>query len=140
MERNEGGKNKLIDSPYNMLYILGMGLILLGAQKDADLMIEATQIDDFPVDLKLYIKTLLTICAYVGSGNVMKIQELQQIVAKKKEEVHQKTRQIAVIGMSIIALGEDIGMEMLPRSFNHFQQFGDVIIRKAVCLAYAFIR
>jgi 26S proteasome regulatory subunit N1 len=47
---------------------------------------------------------------------------------------------IAVIGMSIIALGEDIGMEMLPRSFNHFLQFGDVTIKKSVSLAYAVLR
>lgn len=116
-----------------------MGLILFGSQKEADLMIEATQIDEFPSDLRLYIKTLLTVCAYAGSGNVIKIQELQQIIAKKKDEVHQKVKQLAIIGMSIIALGEEIGTEMLPRSFNHFLQFGDVTVKKAVSLAYAIL-
>jgi 26S proteasome regulatory subunit N1 len=129
-----------MDSPYNLLFILGIGFIIFGNQKDADLMIEATQIDEFPSDLKLYIKTLLTICAYAGSGNVIKIQELQQLVAKKKGEIHEQVKMIAVIGMSIIALGEDIGMEMLPRSFNHFLQFGDVTIKKSVSLAYAVLR
>jgi len=122
------------------LFILGIGFIIFGNQKDADLMIEATQIDEFPTDLKLYIKTLLTICAYAGSGNVIKIQELQQLVAKKKGEIHEQVKMLAVIGMSIIALGEDIGMEMLPRSFNHFLQFGDVTIKKSISLAYAVLR
>lgn len=129
-----------MDSPYNLLYILGIGFILFGNQKDADLMIEATQIEDFPEDLRLYIKVLLTICAYAGSGNVIKIQELQQLVAKKKGEVNAKTKQLAIIGLSIIALGEEMGMEMLPRSFNHFLQFGDVSVKKAVSLAYAILR
>ena len=102
-------------------------------------MIDATQIDEFPPELKQYIKILLTICAYAGSGNVIKIQELQQVVAKKKEDVNPKVKQLAIIGMSIIAIGEDIGMEMLPRSFNHFLQFGDTTVKKAVCLAYAFL-
>ena len=122
------------------MFILGIGFIIFGNQKDADLMIEATQIDEFPTDLKLYIKTLLTICAYAGSGNVIKIQELQQLVAKKKGEIHEQVKMLAVIGMSIIALGEDIGMEMLPRSFNHFLQFGDVTIKKSISLAYAVLR
>lgn len=103
-------------------------------------MIEATQIEDFPEDLRLYIKVLLTICAYAGSGNVIKIQELQQLVAKKKGEINPKTKQLAIIGLSIIALGEEMGMEMLPRSFNHFLQFGDVSVKKAVSLAYAVLR
>lgn len=140
LERNEGGKTKLIDSPYNLLYILGIGFILFGSQKDADLMIEATQIEEFPDDLRLYIKVLLTVCAYAGSGNVIKIQELQQLVAKKKDEINPKTKQIAIIGLSIIALGEEMGMEMLPRSFNRFLQYGDVSIKKAVSLAYAVLR
>lgn len=102
-------------------------------------MIEATQIEDFPVDLRLYIKTLLTVCAYAGSGNVIKIQELQQLIGKRKEEIHPKIKQIAVIGMSIIAVGEDIGSEMLPRSFNHFLQFGDIHVKKAIPLAYSVL-
>lgn len=139
-ERNEGGKKKLIDSPYTLLYTLGVGLVLLGKQKDADLIIETFQVEEFPADLRLYIKTLLTILAYAGSGNVSKIQELQHLVAKKKDDINSKTKQLAIIGMSIIALGEDIGTEMLPRSFNHFLQFGDVNVKKAVTLATSILR
>lgn len=83
-ERNEGGKKKLIESPFILLYTLGVGLVLFGKQKDADLIIETFQVEEFPADLRLYIRTLLTILAYAGSGNVVKIQELQHLVAKKK--------------------------------------------------------
>ncbi len=137
MERNEGGKKSLIDSPFTLLYVLGIGLVLFGKQKDADIIIDTFQIEDFPADLRIYVKTLLTLCAYAGSGNVVKIQELQQLVAKK--ETHAKVKQIAIIGMSVIALGENIGTEMLPRLFNHFLQFGDVNVKKAVLLSLSLL-
>jgi 26S proteasome regulatory subunit N1 len=117
---------------------LGIGLILLGKQKEADLIIETFQIEEFPSELRMLIKTILTMCAYAGSGNVLKIQELQQLVSKK--DTHPKVKQLAIIGMSMIALGEDIGSEMLPRSFNHFLQFGDVTVKKAVPLALALLK
>ena len=140
MARNEDGKHKLMDSQYNVLYILGIGLVLLGSQKNSDLMIEATQLDIFPEDLRLYIKTMLTACAYAGSGNVIKIQEMQHLVAKKKDEINPKISTLAVISMSIISLGEEVGMEMIPRAFNRFLQYGDVSVKRAVSLANALLK
>ena len=137
-ERNEGGKKNLMESPFTLLYVLGIGLVLLGKQKEADLIIETFQIEEFSQDLRQYIKTILTLCAYAGSGNVVKIQELQQLVAKKKD-THTKVKQVAIIGMSFMSIGESIGSEMLPRSFNHFLQFGDASIKKAVTLALALL-
>ena len=138
--RNDGGKGKLMESPYLVLYILGMGLALLGQQKDADLMIEATQLEEFPLEMRMFIKTLLTACAYAGSGNVVKVQELMHLVAKTKDEIHPKVQSVAVIGISIIALGEETGMEMIVRSFNHFLQYGDVSVKKSVSLALSLLK
>lgn len=138
--RNDGGKGKLMESPYLVLYILGMGLVLLGQQKDADLMIEATQLEDFPLEMRMFIKTLLTACAYAGSGNVTKVQELMHLVALQKTEINSKVQGVAVIGISLIALGEEIGMEMILRSFNHFLQYGDVSVKKSVALALSLLK
>lgn len=117
-----------------------MGLVLLGAQKDADLMIEATQLEEFPADLRLYMKTLLTACAYAGSGNVVKIQEMQHLVAKKTDEINAKIKSLAVIAISIIGLGEEVGMEMIPRAFNRFLQYGDLAVKRAVSLANGLLK
>lgn len=138
--RNDGGKGKLMESPYLVLYILGMGLALLGQQKDADLMIEATQLEEFPLEMRMFIKTLLTACAYAGSGNVVKVQELMHLVAMTKDEINPKVQSVAVIGISIIALGEETGMEMIVRSFNHFLQYGDVSVKKSVSLALSLLK
>jgi 26S proteasome regulatory subunit N1 len=117
-----------------------MGLALFGMQTEADLMIEATQLDEFTADMKLYLKTLLTACAYAGSGNVTKVQEMQHIIAKNKDEVNPKVQSIAVISVSLIALGEEVGTEMVLRAFNHFIQYGDNNVKRAVPLAMALIK
>lgn len=117
-----------------------MGLTLIGMQKDADLMIEATQLEEFPVEMRDYIKTLLTACAYAGSGNVSKVQEMQHLVAKTKDEINPKVQSIAVIAISLIAMGEEIGSEMVIRAFNHFLQYGDVSVKRAVSLATSLVK
>ncbi len=140
MSRNDGGKGKIFESPFFVIYILGMGLLCLGKQKDNDFMIETlVAIEEFSKDMKDYMKTMLISFSYAGSGNVSKVQELMQIIAKSNEEINPKVQEIAVIGCSLIAIGEEVGMEMLSRSFNHFLQFGDINTKKAVSLAIALL-
>ncbi|MCQ2973140.1 MAG: hypothetical protein MJ209_07785, partial [archaeon] len=140
LSRNEGGKSKIFESPFFVLYALGLGLICLGKQKDTDFMIETlVSIEEFSKEMKDYLKTLLISFSYAGSGNVSKVQELIQIIAKPPEEINPKVQSIAVIGCSLVAIGEDVGCEMLSRSFNHFLQFGDVHIKQAVSLAMALL-
>ena len=140
MSRNNGGKGKIFESPFFVIYILGMGLLCLGKQKDNDFMIDTlVTLEEFSKEMKDYIKTMLISFSYAGSGNVSKVQELMQIIAKSNEEVNPKIQEIAVIGCSLIAIGEEVGMEMLSRSFNHFLQFGDINTKKAVSLAIALL-
>ena len=127
MSRNEGGKAKIFESPFFVIYILGMGLLCLGKQQDNDFMINTlVALEEFSF-------------SYAGSGNVSKVQELMQIIAKSSEEINPKVQAIAVIGCSLIAIGEEVGMEMLSRSFNNFLQFGDINTKKAVSLAIALL-
>ena len=140
MARNENGKAKIFESPFFVIYILGIGLLCLGKQKDNDFMIETlVSIEEFSKEMRDYMKTMLISFSYAGSGNVAKVQELMQIIAKSNEEINPKVQSIAVIGCSLIAIGEDVGSEMLSRSFNHFLQFGDINIKKAVSLAIALL-
>ena len=140
INRNDETKGKIFESPYFVIYVLGMGLLCLGKQKDNDFMIETLiSMESFSKEVKDYLKTMLTSFSYAGSGNVAKIQELMQIVAKSSDEINPKVQEVAVIGCSLIAMGEDIGSEMLSRSFNHFLQFGDVNIKRAVSLAIALL-
>ena len=138
--RNEESKGKIFENPFFAIYVLGMGLICLGKQKDNESMIDTlVTMETFSKEMKDYLKVMLTSFSYAGSGNVSRVQELMQIIAKSAEEVNPKVQSIAVIGCSLIALGEDVGAEMLSRSFNHFLQFGDVNIKRSVSLAMALL-
>ena len=46
----------------------------------------------------------------------------------------------AVIGVALIAFGEDIGQEMCMRTMNHLLQYGEPIIRRTVPLAMGLLR
>jgi 26S proteasome regulatory subunit N1 len=45
----------------------------------------------------------------------------------------------AVIGIAMIAMGEEIGSEMAMRSFNHLMHYGEPVIRKCVPLALGLL-
>ena len=138
--RNEESKGKIFESPFFVIYTLGIGLLCLGKQKDNEFMIDTlVSMEAFSKEMKDYLKTMLISFSYAGSGNVAKVQELMQIIAKPPEEINSKVQSIAVIGCSLIAIGEEIGTEMLSRSFNHFLQFGDVNTKKAVSLAMSLL-
>ena len=140
MTRNDDSKGKIFESPFFVIYVLGIGLLCLGKQKDNEFMIDTmVSMENFSKEMKDYLKTMLISFSYAGSGNVSKVQELMQIIAKPSEEVNPKVQSIAVIGCSLIAIGEEIGTEMLSRSFNHFLQFGDINIKKTVSLAIALL-
>ncbi len=47
------------------------------------------------------------------------------LIATQKEEINPTVQSIAVLGCTLIAIGEEVGTEMLTRSFNHFLQFGE---------------
>ena len=54
-----------------------------------------------------------------------------------KESIHQIA---AVIGVALIAFGEDIGTDMCLRTMNHLLQYGEPSIRKTVPLAMGLLR
>lgn len=129
----------LLDSPYLILYALGISFLVFGIQQDADMMLLMIQVDEFSADLQLYFKTLMTACAYAGSGNVLKVQEMMHLVAKPKDQINNKIQSIAVVSIALIAMGEEVGSEMLYRSFDHFLQYGDISVKRAISLSMALL-
>ena len=126
----------------------------MGKQDKAETTIAALEV--LPEPFRQTAVTLVEICAYAGTGNVLKIQQLLHICAKhyeqekepekkdkkkedKKEEkkgateeevakedvVHDLSGQqaVAVLGLGLISMGEDIGSEMLYRTLGHLMRF-----------------
>jgi len=77
-------------------------------------------------------------CAYAGTGNVLKVQNMLHTCSDHLEEnnAHQA---LAVLGISLVAMGEELGSEMVLRSFDHLLQYGEPVIRRAVPLALGLI-
>jgi 26S proteasome regulatory subunit N1 len=101
---------------------LGLGLLYLGKQERADAMLEAVR----TVEHKRgkYAEITLNTCAYAGTGNVLKVQEMLRLCAEHltEEAEHQS---VAVLGIALVVLGEDVGTEMSLRTFDHLLQYGN---------------
>merc|ERR1711981_691721 len=155
----------------------GIGLCYLGKQEQAEATVATLEVLEDP--FKSMAMTMVDICAYAGTGNVLKIQSLLHICSehfepeKEKEsdkkdkknkteaagaaaadkkasgaEAEKKTdsppdlssqQAVAVIGLALIAMGEDIGSEMLFRHFGHLLRYCEPAIRRAVPLALGLI-
>lgn len=46
---------------------------------------------------------------------------------------------VAVLGIALIAFGEDIGVEMTLRTFEHLLHYGELPVRRVVPLALALL-
>jgi len=131
--------------------------------------------------------TMVEVCAFAGTGNVLRIQRLLHICsehheAPEKEERKESSKDaakkeettaavaaaatangspaaaaaatgasaavqadlssqqaVAVIGLALIGMGEDIGAEMAFRTLGHLLRYGEPCIRRAVPLALGLI-
>lgn len=55
------------------------------------------------------------------------------------EETEEMYQGIAVLGLACIAMGEDIGQDMVLRHFSHLMHYGNGLIRRAVPLAMGLV-
>src|SRR5712671_5928793 len=122
------------------------------------------------------IQVLVEMCAFAGTGNVLRVQTMLQqcgehlnakdaVAAaseqggeKKKADTKQDdtSQAFAVLGIALVAMGEDVGAEMSLRQFNHLvraillpmllnysllsqMHYGDPVIRKSVPLALGLV-
>eukprot|EP00163_Fabomonas_tropica_P027668 TRINITY_DN539_c1_g1_i12.p1 TRINITY_DN539_c1_g1~~TRINITY_DN539_c1_g1_i12.p1 ORF type:complete len:904 (+),score=303.94 TRINITY_DN539_c1_g1_i12:234-2945(+) len=127
---------------------LGLGLLFLARKEDADVGIELVKtLDDA---LSKVVLPTIEVCAYTGTGNVLKIQSLLQsltTVAPEPEEGQDAAAaaaaadlshlMIPTLGIALVSLGDDLGVEMALRQYDHLLQYGDVSIRRAVPLGLA---
>ncbi|KAG2319360.1 hypothetical protein Bca52824_012573 [Brassica carinata] len=116
---------------------LGLGLLYLGKQQES---VEATAEASKAMCEKIrkYCDMTLVSCAYAGTGNVLKVQELLAQCGEHLEEgnIHQGP---AVLGLAMVAMSEELGRDMAIRSLEHVLQYGEQNIRRAVPLALGLL-
>ncbi|XP_022360110.1 26S proteasome non-ATPase regulatory subunit 2 isoform X2 [Enhydra lutris kenyoni] len=143
--------------------VLTLLLPVMGDSKSSMEAIEAilAALEVVSEPFRSFANTLVDVCAYAGSGNVLKVQQLLHICSehfdsKEKEEDKDKKEKkdkdkkeapadmgahqgVAVLGIALIAMGEEIGAEMALRTFGHLLRYGEPTLRRAVPLALALI-
>jgi len=132
LERDETA----LGNAYTRFLILGLGLLYLGKQSAADLTLEALKA--LPGNHAQFASILVETCAYAGTGNVLKVQQMLHACSDHLEEnnAHQA---VAVLGIGLIAMGEELGSEMCLRAFDHLLQYGEPVIRRSVPLALGLL-
>lgn len=119
-------------SPLARYMGLSVGLLYLGQKEQVDVVLELAHA--VPVSIRKVTAALIEACAYAGSGNVLKVQKMMHICADHLGAENAAHQAIAVLGIGLIAMGEDCGAEMAVRSFNNLLQYGEIEIRRAVPL------
>jgi 26S proteasome regulatory subunit N1 len=133
METSEVDHNNTI----SRFLSLGLGLIYLGKGERIDAVLEAIRTIEHEYRAKYCEYTVLT-CAYAGSGNVLKVQEMLRLCTDHLTE-HAEHQAVAVIGIALIASGEEIGSEMTLRAFEHLLHYGELPVKRVVPLALALL-
>ncbi|XP_057953609.1 26S proteasome non-ATPase regulatory subunit 2 homolog A-like [Malania oleifera] len=125
-----------LGEPLIRLLILGLGLLYLGKQDSVEATAEVSK--TFNEKIRKYCDMTLLSCAYAGTGNVLKVQTLLGHCAQhlEKGETHQGP---AVLGIAMVAMAEELGLEMAIRSLEHLLQYGEQNIRRAVPLALGLL-
>ncbi|KAJ3067172.1 proteasome regulatory particle base subunit [Podochytrium sp. JEL0797] len=131
MERDE----ETLKSSWGRFMGVGLGLLFLGKQDASEATLETLKVIENP--LAKLVGVIVDVCSYVGTGNVLKIQSMLHLCNDHldKEKEDDSFQAFAVIGIALIAMGEDVGAEMAIRSFNHLMHYGEPVIRRAVPLA-----
>ncbi|EFA83382.1 26S proteasome regulatory subunit S2 [Heterostelium album PN500] len=123
-----------LNSTYCRFMHLALGLLYLGKQDEAELTLETLKaIEGAPGE---YARLTVEACAFAGTGNVLKVQNMLHFCCDGKENPNHS---LAVLSISLIAMGEELGSDMCLRTFDHLLQKGNINIRRAIPLALGLL-
>jgi 26S proteasome regulatory subunit N1 len=104
-----------VESQWAIFFSLALALVLLGRQDDAQPVVSA--LDAFDNQTTRGAAALVTGCAFAGTGNVLKIQELLQICSDHAEKPKKEADAVEEAGEAPAADAEgDISMDATPPS------------------------
>lgn len=135
-------RQKQLKDKWTRFMALGLALLYFGRQEEVDVILDILKAVDHPMAKPTAV--LASVCAWAGTGTVLKIQELlhtcnEFIEDKEENKGDELVQSYAVLGLSLIAMGEDVGQDMILRQFGHLMHYGASNIRKAVPLAMGLI-
>ncbi len=135
-------REKQLKDKWTRFMSLGLALLFFGRQEEVEVVLETLKAIDHPMAKPAAV--LAEVCAWAGTGTVLKLQELLHICNDHIEDGEDKKgdellQVYAVLGLSLISMGEEVGQEMVLRQFGHLMHYGEPNIRRAVPLAMGLI-
>lgn len=137
-------RTKQLKDKWTRFMALGLALLYFGQQEEVDVILETLKAIDHPMSKPTSV--LAEICAWAGTGAVLKLQQLLHVCNDHIEESDSDDKKgdelvqtYAVLGLSLVAMGEEVGQEMVLRQFGHLMHYGEANIRKAVPLAMGLL-
>lgn len=136
-------EEKQLRDKWTRFMALGVAFLCFGAQEEAEPVQEAVRV--VGETLSKPILVLIDICAWAGTGTVLKLQELlhhcnDHYESPSDAEMGDSLMQTyAVLGLALVGMGEDVGQEMVLRQFGHLMHYGEANIRKVVPLAMGLL-
>mmetsp|Transcript_89131 Transcript_89131/g.277051 ORF Transcript_89131/g.277051 Transcript_89131/m.277051 type:complete len:880 (+) Transcript_89131:2-2641(+) len=118
-------------------FAVGLGLLYLGQQDSVEATLAALDAITHPVGK--YAKITVEGLAFANSGDVLHVQKMLHCCTEHLEEAEAFHQAAAVLGIGLIACGEEIGSEMSLRSLDHILQYGELPLRRAVPIALALL-
>ncbi|KAK1307115.1 26S proteasome non-ATPase regulatory subunit 2 1A [Acorus calamus] len=115
---------------------VALGLLFLGKEDYSKATSDYLHI--FNEKIRRFCDVILRSLAFAGTGDVDQIQVLQRYCAEDivKNELHQGP---AVLGIALVGMAEEVGIDMAIRALEHFLQYGGQNIRRAVPLALGLL-
>lgn len=131
-----------LDSPGGRMMAHALGLLFLSRQEIVEATIEVAR--TLPEKTSRYVCNVLDMCAYAGTGDVLKIQQFlavcgEQIEVEEGENWKLAHQGVAALAIGVIAGGEELGAQMAHRALEHILQYGNNAARKGVPLALAIL-
>ena len=121
-------RQKQLKDKWARFMSLGLALLYFGRQEEVDVILDILKAIEHPMAKPTAV--LASVCAWAGTGTVLKLQELLHIcndhIAEKDEKKDDKDdkdekqeekqgeellQSYAVLGLSLVAMGEDVGSE-----------------------------
>mmetsp|Transcript_70952 Transcript_70952/g.154160 ORF Transcript_70952/g.154160 Transcript_70952/m.154160 type:complete len:882 (-) Transcript_70952:135-2780(-) len=118
-------------------FAVGLGLLYLGQQDAVEATLAALDAISHPVGK--YAKLTVEGMAFANSGDVLHVQKMLHECTEHLEESEAFHQASAVLGIALIACGEDVGGDMAIRSLEHILQHGELPLRRAVPLGLAVL-
>ncbi|KAE8733835.1 26S proteasome non-ATPase regulatory subunit 2-like protein B [Hibiscus syriacus] len=127
-----------IGGPLTRLLSLSRGLIFLGKQEER-LEAKSDFLERFNKKIRKYWDVTLLSCAYAGTRNVLSPVLFKEYCITERMKSSFPYWGPAVLGIAMVAIAEELGLEMSIRLLERLLQYSELNIRRAVPFALGLL-